>query len=298
MSRRLRSSDPAREGTEYSAPVERRLAALGVRLRVLRVTAGLTQKSLAGQLGVRQPTISGYERGVEIPTTPMLTRLADALALSDEVRSELEDRIGELRVDVSTSRLLSRHGVYAVQLQIGAREAAAASVWSYHHAFVPGLLQTADYTRTAVLTVDPDTDLDALVRGRQERQRLLLDPARTFRFLLTEAALRLRLAPIPVLRAQIRRLLALAQGFDHIEIGVIPLDAPLHAWTLTGFDIEGDVVEVGLHTRRVLIRDPGEVDDWRSLFERLASHAVCGEAAVPLLWRIDERLGEVVEQVE
>jgi transcriptional regulator with XRE-family HTH domain len=296
VSPRLRSSDPGRESAEHSAPVERRIAALGVRLRTLRVTAGLTQKGLADHVGVRQPTISGYERGLEVPTTPMLSRLADALGLSDDVRSELEDRIGELRVEVSTARLLSRHGEYAVQLQIGAREAAAASVWSYHHAFIPGLLQTADYTRGADFTDDSETDLDALVRGRQERQRLLLDPARTFRFLLTEAALRLRLAPVAVLRAQIRRLLAMVEGFDHVEIGVIPLDAPLHAWTLTGFDIEGDVVEVGLHTRRVLIRDASEVDDWRRLFERLAAQALRGEAAVPLLRTIDGWLDGLADE--
>jgi transcriptional regulator with XRE-family HTH domain len=260
------------------------------------MTAGLTQKELADRVGIRQPTISGYERGVGLPTSPMLTRLADALGLPADVREELEDRVAELRVDVSTGRLLLRHGEYAIQLQVGAREAAATSVCAFHHAFVPGLLQTADYPPAAVLTVDPETDVEALVRGRQERQRLLLDPTRTFRFVMDEIALRRRLAPATVLRGQLRRLRALQDGFDHIEIGVIPDAAPMHAWTMTGFDIEGDVVEVGLPTRRVLIRDPREVDEWRRLFDRLAAHSLRGDALATLLREIDAWLATLPEQ--
>jgi Domain of unknown function (DUF5753) len=144
--------------------------------------------------------------------------------------------------------------------------------------------------------VDPETDVEALVRGRQERQRLLLDPTRTFRFVMDEIALRRRLAPATVLRGQLRRLRALQDGFDHIEIGVIPDAAPMHAWTMTGFDIEGDVVEVGLHTRRVLIRDPREVDEWRRLFDRLAAHSLRGDALATLLREIDAWLSTLPEQ--
>lgn len=295
MSSRRRPSNPEGEDVGFSAPVERRLAALGGRLRTLRVSAGFTQKDLAVRVGIRQPTISDYERGVEVPTTPMLARLADALDLPTDVRSELDDRVAELRVDVATGRLLLRNGEYAVQLQVGAREAAATSVWVFHHAFVPGLLQTADYTRAAVPTVDPETDVNALVRGREQRQRLLLDSSRTFRFVMTEAALRLRLAPSSVLRAQLRRLLGVDEAFDHIAVGVIPDDAPLRAWTLTGFDIEGDVVEVGLHTRRVLIRDANEVDVWRQLFERLDAQAAHGDQLRSLLRDVDSWLASQPE---
>jgi hypothetical protein len=82
---------------------------------------------------------------------------------------------------------------------------------------------------------------------------------------------------------------------DHMEFGVIPDAAPMHAWTLTGFDVEGDVVEVGLHTRRVLIRDPREVDEWRRLFDRLAAQSLRGDDLVTLLREIDAWLATLPE---
>jgi transcriptional regulator with XRE-family HTH domain len=277
--------------------MERRRAAIGVRLIELRRTGGLTQKALAARLGVRQPTVSRFEAGREIPAPEMLGRLASALDMSEETRTELEDRIAELRVEVRTARLLVRQGARALQLDVGRQEARATIVWSYHLALVPGLLQTPEYTRAmaSVLDADTDVDVEALVSGRQERQRLLLDPNRSFRFLVTEGALRTRVAPVPVLRAQHRRLLALVEGFDHVNIGVIPLAAPLHAWTLTGFDIFGDLVEFEYLTGSVIVRDPRDVESYRRQFERLDAQAVHGTALDLLLRDVDSWLASLPE---
>jgi transcriptional regulator with XRE-family HTH domain len=297
VSARPRSSEPEGDDARASMPIERRSAALGVRLLGLRRAAGLTQKALADRLGVRQPTVSRFEAGRDIPTPEMLGRLGEALGFSDEIRAELEDRIGELRVEVRTARLLVRQGARAVQLQVGEREARATSVWSYHLALVPGLLQTPEYTRAMAAVVDPDTDVDveALVAGRQERQRLLLDPTRRFRFLLTEAALRARVAPLPVLRAQLRRLGAVVEGFDHVDVGVISSATPLSSWTLTGFDVIGDAVEIEYLTGSVAVRDPRDVDVYRRQFDRLDAQAVHGGAVAALLRDLDRWLSRLPE---
>jgi transcriptional regulator with XRE-family HTH domain len=295
--RRRHSSAAEGEDADVGVPMERRRAAIGVRLIELRRTGGLTQKALAARLGVRQPTVSRFEAGREIPAPEMLGRLASALDMSEETRTELEDRIAELRVEVRTARLLVRQGARALQLDVGRQEARATSVWSYHLALVPGLLQTPEYTRAmaSVLDADTDVDVEALVSGRQERQRLLLDPNRSFRFLVTEGALRTRVAPVPVLRAQHRRLLALVEGFDHVNIGVIPLAAPLHAWTLTGFDIFGDLVEFEYLTGSVIVRDPRDVESYRRQFERLDAQAVHGTALDLLLRDVDSWLASLPE---
>jgi transcriptional regulator with XRE-family HTH domain len=289
VSTRSQSSAAEGEDAHATVPIDRRSAELGVCLLTLRRASGLTQKQLADRLGVRQPTVSRFEAGQDIPTAEMLGRIGDALALPEETRTELEDRVAEHRVEVRTARLLARQGARVLQQQVGQREATATNVWSYHLALVPGLLQTPEYTRRMASVLDPETDVDveALVSGRQERQRLLLDPSRRFRFVMTEGALRARVAPVPVLRAQLRRLLALFEGFNHVDLGVVPLTVPLRSWSLTGFDIIGDAVELEYLTGNVVIRDQRDVDVYRREFERLDAQAVHGEALAALLRGID-----------
>lgn len=43
-----------------------------------RTEAGLTQAALAARVGTRQSTISAIENGAQIPTFPMLNRIANA----------------------------------------------------------------------------------------------------------------------------------------------------------------------------------------------------------------------------
>jgi ribosome-binding protein aMBF1 (putative translation factor) len=44
----------------------------------MRKDAGLTQQELAARIGVKQPVISGIERGLRNPTFPTLFRIAEA----------------------------------------------------------------------------------------------------------------------------------------------------------------------------------------------------------------------------
>jgi transcriptional regulator with XRE-family HTH domain len=66
---------------------------VGVRLLRLRHAAGLTQRQLAERLDVRQPTVSRFEAGRDIPTSEILGSIAHALGLPEESRRELEDRL-------------------------------------------------------------------------------------------------------------------------------------------------------------------------------------------------------------
>jgi transcriptional regulator with XRE-family HTH domain len=53
----------------------------GRRLQELRVAAGLTQKQLAGESGIPQPTIAHWERGSREPLMSNAALLADALGV-------------------------------------------------------------------------------------------------------------------------------------------------------------------------------------------------------------------------
>lgn len=292
MSRRPRPSTSPGEDAGPSTPVERRQAALGVRLRALRRAAGLDQQALAARLGVARTMVSHLEGGRRTPSEAMLERIVTALDLSSEAREELADQIAELAVDVTTLRLLRRGGDRALQRTVAEHEAAASTICCYQPAVIPGLLQTAEYTAAMLATMAPHVDAPAVVGGRKDRQAILYDESRRFRFLVTEPVLRTRVVPVDVLRSQLRRLLALLEGYDHVDIGVIPTGAPLHAWALTGFDVFGDLVVVELLTSQITVRDPREVAAYLSLFTALWADALHGEDAAGLIRGADRWLAK------
>lgn len=63
---------------------------MGIRLRIARRSAGLTQKQLAHELGVEAITVSRWERGVTSPSLPRLRRIAEVTetTVSDLVRAQ------------------------------------------------------------------------------------------------------------------------------------------------------------------------------------------------------------------
>lgn len=67
--------------TDYSASVAIRF---GPRLRELRSQSGLTQAELATKAGIRQASITDYERGKTDATWTMVVRLAHALGVTPD----------------------------------------------------------------------------------------------------------------------------------------------------------------------------------------------------------------------
>ena len=62
-------------------------------LELARLRRGLTQREIAGQLGVTQQTLSGYEAGRYRPRPARLVKLAEAYGLSlEEVLAFYADR--------------------------------------------------------------------------------------------------------------------------------------------------------------------------------------------------------------
>lgn len=57
-------------------------------VRELRLTAGLSQRALAGRAGTSQPAIARYERGIAAPSWETLQRLAAACGHRLRLRAE------------------------------------------------------------------------------------------------------------------------------------------------------------------------------------------------------------------
>jgi hypothetical protein len=144
------------------------------------------------------------------------------------------------------------------------------------------------------MDVDPASHA-ALLSGRAKRQRILYDEKREFRFLLTESVLRTRVAPVPAMRTQLRRLLALHEGFGHIHLPVIPQARPLRRWAMTSFDVWGDMLSVELKRKEVRLREPEYVATYVSLFEEMWADAALGSELAALIRDADHWLAGLPE---
>jgi Domain of unknown function (DUF5753) len=150
----------------------------------------------------------------------------------------------------------------------------------------------------------------AAVAARLGRQQALHDPARSFEFRLTEAALRYRPAPPPMRTTQPGRRdpltnqartaqpghLAAVVTLETISFGVIPADAQMHAITRCGFILyehrtggQPPLAAAETPHASLYASDPADVALYREQLDRLRQSAVYGAAALGIVRSIAHR---------
>jgi transcriptional regulator with XRE-family HTH domain len=259
----------------------------GARLRRLRLEAGLTGKQLADRAGWAQSKVSRIETGQQSITTDDVRAWATASCSSPELLEDLLANLRSLRVEHAAWRRQLRGGHAPKQRALIALEGSATLDRTFQPDLIPGLLQTPDYARhvfTALATLrDTPNDVEAAVRFRVQRQAVLYDRTKQFRFLLAEAALRAQLGPPYVQRDQLDRLLVLT-SLDTVELAVIPLEARLPVVMHHGFSIEDeDLVLVETFSAELQLRDADDVALYSKIFELLWGAAQDGDRAAQLV---------------
>ncbi|MFJ8624641.1 helix-turn-helix domain-containing protein [Kitasatospora sp. NPDC093550] len=257
-------------------------AALGARMRELRTESGLSGRSLAERLGWPQSKVSKVENGRQSPTPADVVAWAEAVG-RPECAAELVGRLRTLETQYRSWRRQLAGGVRPVQEAHAAQGERTEHRQSFDPTVVPGLLQTADYAR-AILTrytrIRPSiSDVEAAVVARMERQRVLEDRARSFRFLEWEGALVSRLCPPGVLVDQLEALVPrLASG--NVRLGIVPFSADLQVPAGVGFSIhDGALVVTESWHAEMWLDDPADVALHVRAWEALAESAVYGPAA-------------------
>lgn len=260
-------------------------------LRRLREQAGLSGRELAGLMGISQSKISRIESGTTMPTVPEVTRWATATTASGSATEVLRMLTDAAYTEVHPWDDTLRERTH-LQDSIQELENTSGVKLIYEPSVVPGLLQTAEYARRLFTIFEPpyaERDIPAVVAGRLDRQTALFDPARRFEFLITEAALRLRLGPTSMMAAQFDRIASLST-LENIDIGLIPLDAPLLTHVPHGFVIFEPVdggpdalVLVETVHANLTVSAAGHVALYRRQWSLLRQPAVFGAAACDLL---------------
>ena len=161
-------------------------------------------------------------------------------------------------------------------------EEAAARIQSWELQFIPGLLQTEDYARMAIVHGHPraaDEMIESMVDLRMRRQRILggTHPPRLW-MVIDESVLHRTLGSASMLKKQIDRLLELTE-LSHISLQVIP-------FAKSGYVAEGafsilrfaeselpDIAYIEHLTGALYLERPDEIEIYGRAFDRLVVDA-------------------------
>jgi Domain of unknown function (DUF5753) len=227
------------------------------------------------------------ERGALLISVADVERWADATRAGAEVKASLIDQASALHTEARTWRALHGPNFRRHQQELQRMERTATTIRTYQPAVIPGLLQTAGYAR-AVLEVNRYglEDIADAVKSRVERQAVLYDNGKSFGFVITEAALRWRLCPVPVHLAQLDRIASLAT-LPNVSVGIVPwsLLAPVPVATMfVVFDASLVLVET-MHGEQ-LLREGQQIARYLDQFEALEALALRDDEARSILDRI------------
>ncbi|MCX5037729.1 helix-turn-helix domain-containing protein [Streptomyces coelicoflavus] len=193
---------------------------LATELRRLREAAGLNSRQAAELLGVAPAQITHIESALAGVSEQRVRRLASHYACTDE---EFIDALVTMATERSTGWWEKYRGLLPTPfLDLSELEHHARLLRHVAILYVPGLLQTEDYSRAVFSSRLPALtaeELEVRIQHRKARQAFVVP----YEAVIHEAALRIRVGDRSTSRAQLGRLLELSEA-DHVTVRVIPLD--------------------------------------------------------------------------
>ncbi|MFD7979237.1 DUF5753 domain-containing protein [Streptomyces sp. NPDC059071] len=176
-------------------------------------------------------------------------------------------------------------------------EAKATYISTYQAQVVYGLLQTEEYARAVLATGMPD-DLDGLLAGRMERQRILDRERPPLAWaVLDEAVLHRPIGGREVMRRQLAHLLDFA-GHRWMRIQVLPFAAGEHAslagsFNLLRFEDDPDIVYTEDLISGHMTANPDTIREGALRYAHLQASSLSVEESAALITRVmEERYGD------
>lgn len=269
---------------------------VGAQLAGLREGTGRSQEQAARAMGFSPAKLSRIEagKGRRPPAAGdvrALLKLYEADAYESSALLELLGRAGEpgwwQRYD---KRLMPEWFDRLVGLQ-----EAAAAIRTFEIQYVPGLLQTPEYTRAVVrrgLPTASSAEVQRRVELRMRRRELLqrADPPQ-FWAVVDESVLLRTLGGQEVMREQLEHLIEMARH-PHVTVQIVPLDvtnASTPAFPVTylrfgGLDLP-DIVYLEHIRSATFLEDRDETEEYRLVLDRLAQDALQPRESVAMLRR-------------
>jgi transcriptional regulator with XRE-family HTH domain len=256
-----------------------RLRRLGTELRRLRESARLTQSDAAQLTGVNRSSLSLIEGGRRRPQRRTLLSLLENYDASNAQRAELLALLAT-STEPAWMRPLRGRLPDAYEAYIDLESEATELRW-YGPLLIPGLLQTAQYTRAHAHGGLPDStpeEIEARVTARIQRQTAFTRRAAPLWVVMTEAAIRPGLGGVDVMGEQLVRLLEASEA-PNVTIQVIPTGVahPSMSGSFLILDLtEGDPPVVCQESAAgdLLLENPDDVGAFRRIYAHLQAIAL------------------------
>ena len=276
---------------EVRSPTLRRRE-LGALLRSRRLELGLTVEQVAERLMISPSKVSRMETGQRGATQRDVRDLCTLYGITDEAE---RDRLMTLAREGKQQGWWQPYALpYATFIGL---EQAATSIKIYHSAVVPGVLQTADYTRAVHRAAIPrlaDEVIEERVEERSTRQQLLTgEHSPLVDVMLDEAVLHRPVGGRSVMRDQLDQIIS-ASDYPNVAVQILPYDIGAHPalesdFTILGFESKArSIVYVEGLVGQIYVERQQEVERYQEVFERLHGIALGPKDSNTLLRKIRE----------
>lgn len=275
-----------------------RLRRLAGELRALRTAAGLTREDVAEQTSINAATLYRIETAKVRPQRRTLLALLDKYGVMDEPRRstliELSKQATQLGwLQAYESELPEEYTTYI------SFEAEARSVRNYESLFVPGLLQTEDYSRSVIRGVLPDISDDEVQQRVEVRlqRRVVLQKNEPIKLwvIIGEAVLHHVVGGDAVMANQ---LLSLAEAAKrpNITLQVLPFSVGAHPGMHGAFAImdfpdaaDSDLIYVESMAGALFLEREADVRRYASIFEYLRAGALSPADSIRMVNELAKR---------
>lgn len=273
-----------------SSPTLRRRQ-LGIRLRELRLRAGMSAEDVAERLLCSTAKISRIETGGRTVSQRDVRDLCEIYGVANPAERE---HLMNLARESKEPAWWQDYDFPTMATTYLGLEAAASAISDYSLGFVPGLLQIEDYARALIEGMRPTIAADQVeqrVAARLNREKLLTqDQPPRFCAVVDEAALHRVVGGPSVMRAQLVAVCERA-NLANVTVQVIPFTAGAHPgqdspFTLLAFEealheivyVEGLIGFVYLERRE-------DVDRYKMSFDQLRALALGPRDSMRLIER-------------
>jgi len=271
------SPDIHHQGEQMDGPTVLRRK-LGAELAAFRASRGMRAADVATEMGWSASKVSRIESG----SVPLQDRDAGRLLALYGVDDPV--KVKEFINLVRRSRQQGWWHAYGDALPDWLRtfiglEDDASKIVTFQNELIPGLLQTEEYARQVIRTMNPSEtqgEIEARVALRMERQRILerrVPPE--FHAIIGEAVVRRVVGSPKVMQEQVNHLAGMAHSNSRVLIQVLPFSAGAHAamgstFSIFSFrDLPGSIAYSEAATSTVYTDRDAEIARHEDMFLRL-----------------------------
>jgi len=282
-----------RQNSTSASNVHEARSALGHRLRELRQQARLSGRQLAEALSWPPSKISKLENGRQTPSDDDIRSWVRATHGESDTEALLAS-LHTLEEQHAEWRRILRTGLRPRQNELAELDQKTRNFRAFEATVIPGLLQTAEYARArfaeGIRVLRLPNDINEAVQSPVKRQEILYRPDKRFHFVLTEAALRMRLCPPEIMLGQLDRLVSFS-ALPNVRLGIIGFETRYATSPWHGFWLyDNDRVLVETYSAALNLAQPQEIALYGSIFDELAAVASYGRAARAIITRVIDDL--------